>query len=177
MTNITQQSTLADAVLLSRMLLERYLAGFDDTNHTRQAPGLPNHAAWNLGHLALTMHRVAAMFDGAPMPEADLRAGDAHDRTPTHFWTESIAFGSAPTADAARYPAWIRCREIFAGACERLASVTRSASDEKLASLVPWGGTQVTLGALVARMTFHNGMHAGQIADLRRALGLKSIFA
>lgn len=27
------------------------------------------------------------------------------------------------------------------------------------------------------RMMGHNGMHTGQIADLRRALGFKSIFA
>ena len=50
---------IADAIGSTSVLLDRYLNGFDDTNHTRQAPNLPNHVAWVLGHLALTMHRAA----------------------------------------------------------------------------------------------------------------------
>ena len=45
---------LAEAIGSTRELLVRYLQGFDDANATAQAPGLPNHAAWTLGHLALT---------------------------------------------------------------------------------------------------------------------------
>jgi uncharacterized protein YbjT (DUF2867 family) len=59
---------LADAVETSRVLLARYFPGFTDANRTSQAPGLPNHFAWCLGHLALTMHRVAGMIDGGPLP-------------------------------------------------------------------------------------------------------------
>ena len=52
------QDLLADSVLASSALLSRYLVGFNDQNRTTQAPGLPNHAAWCLGHLSLTMHRA-----------------------------------------------------------------------------------------------------------------------
>jgi hypothetical protein len=30
---------------------------------------------------------------------------------------------------------------------------------------------------LASRMVFHNGTHCGQVADLRRALGIGSIFS
>jgi hypothetical protein len=36
---------------------------------------------------------------------------------------------------------------------------------------------QMPVWALVSRMTFHNGFHTGQLADLRRALGFRSIFS
>ena len=85
--------------------------------------------------------------------------------------------GSAPTADAGAYPTLARSIEIYNAGCDRLASAVRGASDAKLSELTPWGNTQITLGLLAARMIFHNGMHTGQIADLRRAMGFKSVFS
>jgi hypothetical protein len=169
------QEMLAESVLSSKALVGRYLAGFDDASHTRQAPMLPNHVAWNLGHLALTMHRVAGMIDGGSIPAADFApAGEARgDR----FVTESVAFGSKPGDDRAGYPALARCVQVFESACERLATAARNASDVKLQEQVPWGQGQTPLWLLVVRMCFHNGMHTGQIADLRRAFGFRSIFS
>jgi hypothetical protein len=171
----TAQDALAEAVLNSRALLARYLVGFDDTTHTRQAPGLPNHVAWSLGHLALTMHRVAEMIDGKPLPAGDI--GEAGAGSPERFDREMVAFGSKPVPDPSGYPALARCVEIYNGACERMGAAVRSASDAKLAETVKWGAGTATLGSLAGRMVFHNGMHTGQIADLRRALGFTSIFA
>jgi hypothetical protein len=167
------QAALADAVLASKPLASRYFAGFTDENHTTQAPGLPNHLAWTLGHLALTMHRVAEMFDGGPFPARDLAVAP----TPGAFLNEDVAFGSAPTSDPKRYPSLARCVQIFDAACDRLAAAVRAASDAKLDETRPWGKGQSTLREIAARMVFHNGMHTGQIADLRRALHFKSIFA
>ncbi len=169
------QELLAESVLSNKMLVGRYLAGFDDASVTRQAPGLPNHAAWNLRHLALTMHRVADMLEGGGVPESDFApAGQARgDR----FATESVAFGSQPGDDRSGYPGLARSRAIFDNACDRLGAAARAASDQKLASEVPWGPGTSPLWALVMRMCFHNGMHTGQLADLRRAFGFKSIFS
>lgn len=175
-TTFTAQDALADAVLNTKMLLARYLAGFDDTSHTSQAPGLPNHVAWSLGHLALTMHRIAEMIDGAPIPAEDIGDGGVTGLR-GRFDRESVAFGSVPAADAARYPSMARCVEIYNAACDRVAAAVRGASEARLAESVKWGAGTATLGSLAGRMVFHNGMHTGQIADLRRALGFKSIFA
>lgn len=178
---MTPQQLLAEGVLSTKALAGRYLAGFDDRSHTRQAPGLPNHLAWNLGHLALTMHRAAERISGASgLPESDFIAGGA----PTgggdarRFAVESVSFGSTPTADPAQYPACARCFQIFENACDRLAAVVRALPDHELEVPAPWGqGQQMPKHQMAARMIFHNGCHVGQIADLRRAFGFKSIFA
>jgi hypothetical protein len=172
---MSPQTTLAEAVTLSRTLLGRYLAGFTDENHTRQAPGLPNHVAWTLGHLALTMERVAERFDGKPVSPSDFIPGQRGDAA--HFGAESVAFGSAPVSDPAAYPSLGRCTAVLDAATERLSAAIRQASDAKLAEPTKWGNTDITHAALAMRMVFHNGTHTGQIADLRRVLGFKSIFS
>lgn len=172
------QDVLAEAVLMTKPLVARYLAGFDDSNCTRQAATLPNHAAWSLGHLALTMHRVGGMIDAHQPPAADFSntAGEA-GRAAGKFYTESVAFGSRPGEEADAYPTLVRSREIFDAACDRLAAAARSASDAKLQESVPWGQSTTPLWTLCLRMNFHNGMHTGQLADLRRAFGFKSVFS
>jgi len=177
---MTPQAALADSVLATVPLVARYLKGFDDSNRTRQAPNLPNHAAWCLGHLALTMHRVAEMIDGKPLPADTFApgAGEARARSgpaPAYF-TETLAFGSRPVDDPTLYPALAFCSAAFQSACERLAGAVRAASDTQLDRNVPWGptGATTTVRALIPRMVYHNGCHAGQIIDLRRALGMGS---
>lgn len=172
----TRAETLADSVLLSRDLLKRYLAGFDDSNHTKQTADLPNHVAWTLGHLAHTMHRVTQKIDGGVIPESDFFTGTGRGDS-RRFDTEGVSFGSKPVGDAAAYPSLARCIEVFDRAIDRLAAATRSADDAKLDMLMPWGSIEVPVWAGIARMVFHNGTHTGQLADLRRALRMKSIFA
>jgi hypothetical protein len=178
-----RQALLADAVESCIFLAGRYLAGFDDSTHTRQAPGLPNHVAWSLGHLALTMHRTAARLTN---PDATALTSALHDTEfiagasagdARRYGTESISFGSTPVDDPARYPSLARCTEIFNAACIRLATAVREAPDSALDAPTKWGGGEIPVHALVGRMVFHNGAHTGQIADLRRALGFKSIFS
>ena len=171
---------LAAAVLETKMLLGRYLAGFNDVTHVRQVPDLPNHVAWALGHCALTMHTVAAKFDGKPTPRDDFVTGDGTQgsRDRGVFDTEAVAFGSRPEERHDRYPRLDRCVQIYNSAADRLAAAIRQADEATLDKPVPWGatGASIPLWALAVRMVFHNGFHTGQIADLRRALGFKSIF-
>lgn len=183
---MNRRDVIAESILSTQQLLGRYLAGFDDTNHTRQAPKLPNHVAWNLGHLALTMHRVAERFDGRPVPDGDFIIGDltkppADPHGPRgdkgRFHTETVAFGSVPSEDPARYPTMARCTEIFHDACDRLAAAVRAADEASLDRTVKWGAGEAPLWTVAMRMVYHNGTHSGEIADLRRALGFKSIFA
>jgi hypothetical protein len=176
--SIRPQDILADAVIASSALLCRYLAGFDDDNRTRQAPGLPNHAAWCLGHLALTMHRASERFGGeAVLPALDFIAGSPRGDS-SRFGTESVGFGSTPIDDPSCYPVWARCVAILEGATQRLAAAIRSASDEAMMKPAQFfGGASLPAWHAAPRIIFHNGTHCGQIADLRRALGMGSIFA
>jgi hypothetical protein len=171
----TRQELLAEMVMQSRDLLKRYLRGFDDSNCVKQAPGLPNHVAWTLGHLAINLHRTAERFDNLPIPAGDFVTRDGRGGDREHFDTESVSFGSKPLNDPALYPTFPRCIAIFDAAIDRMANALRGASDAQLDSLTQWGKMEVPLYTMAGRMVFHNGTHTGQIADLRRALGMGSV--
>lgn len=176
----TRGALLAEQVLACRPLLARYLAGFTDVTAVRQTPDLPNHVAWNLGHCALTMHRVAAMVDGlTALPAGDFVTGDgtAGSRDRGVFDTEAVCFGSRPEDRYDRFPTLARATEVYNAACERLAAALRPLPDAELDRVVRFGSGEMPLWLLVTRMVFHNGFHTGQISDLRRALGFRSIFA
>ncbi|MFN8744186.1 MAG: DinB family protein [Phycisphaerales bacterium] len=176
------QELLAQQILANKVLLGRYLEGFNDVTAVRQTPDLPNHVCWCLGHCALTMHRVCALLTGdatPALPATDFIPADGHSgsREKGYFDTEAIAFGSRPQERHDKFPTLARSRAIFDAACDRLAEVARSLPDADIDRPLRWGGGEVPAWALITRMTFHNGFHTGQIADLRRALSFKSIFA
>lgn len=174
-----RREVLAEGILACKMLTSRYLAGFNETNHVAQAPGTPNHVAWCLGHCALTMHRVAEKLDGRPIPTQDFLTISNAGQTPRlagKFDPETVAFGSQPIDDPAAYPMFARCVDIYETACDRLAVAVRHCDEPRLEHRVKWGSSEPHLWELVQRMIFHNGHHTGQIADLRRALKMSSIF-
>lgn len=162
---------LAGGVEACKQLLGRYLAGFDNSNATVQPPGLPNHVLWSLEHLSLTMHRGVEKLTGET-PEGT-EFGTSEGRVDPAL----VGFASVPVTGAGVYPSLKTCIENYERACDRLAGAVRSVPDGRLDERTPWGNTEITLGSMVQRLIFHNGMHTGQIADLRRALGMKSIFA
>jgi len=171
------QDYLAETVLGSRDNVFRYLVGFEESDRVRTAPGLPNHVAWCLGHCALVMHRIAEKFDGRSVPEADFVIGASRGDA-MRFGTESVCFGSAPLLEGDAFPTLLRCREIISGGAGHLADAIRSLSDERLNADVQFFPSYTAPAwRIVARMAFHNGFHTGQISDLRRAFGMKSIFA
>ena len=56
------QDSLAEAIRSNKTLIGRYLKGFSDANHTKQAAGLPNHVAWTLGHIASRNGSMGRVF-------------------------------------------------------------------------------------------------------------------
>lgn len=173
----TRTETLAWMIDTSKPLALRYFSGFDDSNRAAQAPNLPNHFAWTLGHCAMTMQRVAERLDGEGLPEADFEVGVefAAGSPPTRFGTESVAFGSTPVGEADRYPVAARCVEVFEAASDRLSEAVRWASEQRLNAEEPWGATTLSMAMLIVRVNSHNSMHTGQLVDLRRALGLDRV--
>lgn len=164
---------LAQGIVSSRDLLERFIVGFDDSNRTRQAPNLPNHFAWTLGHLAITQNRMAERIDKKPIPADQFIEGSRGDAT--CFAIESVAFGSEPVDDPAAYPTCDRCIAIWRASIDRIASAYEHADDATLDTMTPWGKNSIPIWAMAQRMAFHNGTHAGQLIDLRRALGFPRV--
>lgn len=173
----TRGEMLASMIESSKPLTTRYFAGFTDANRAAQLPNIPNHFAWTLGHCALTMHRLAERLDRRALPEGDFEAGvvRAAGSPPARFGTEGVAFGSTPTPEADAYPVVARCTEVFGAAFDRFSAAVRGASDERLDATEQWGKQQLTMADLVVRVTIHNGMHSGQLVDLRRGLGLARV--
>lgn len=173
---MTVQDVLASIVRASPPLLLRFVDGFDDSTRAVQAPGLVNHPAWILGHCALTMHRCAEKIDGDGLPEDDFFTGDGRAGDASRFDTESVCFGSIPVGEAALYPTLDRAAAIFEGSAERLARTLQHATPAQLEATHTWGTHEASVADLVSRMVNHNGTHAGQLIDLRRALGMPGIF-
>jgi hypothetical protein len=172
---------LAEQVRQCKVLLGRYLAGFTDVTCVRGTPDLPNHAAWCLGHCAVTMHRFAEKLDGRGLPTSDFVVvaesdGTHGSREKGVFDAEGVAFGSVPSDRHDRFPTLARATEIYNAACDRLAGTLEGLSDARLEETVVWGNQPHKVWAVATRLIFHNGFHTGQIADLRRALGMRSIF-
>ena len=83
--------------------------------------------------------------------------------------------GSTPTTDGQRYPSLARSRAIFDDAIETLARTIEIQSPERLSESVAWNDTPIRIDTLIIRVCFHNGMHAGQLTDLRRGLGFTAV--
>jgi len=169
---------LAHTVRSSAPMLKRFLAGFDNSNRTRQAPGLPNHAAWVLGHCALTMGRLAERAGGPSIPSDFFitgKGGDGRRGTSSRFDADAVAFGSKPTDEPDLWPTLDTCIECFEEAVETLADTIAGAADEDLADPIAWGDSEFPLRDLAIRISLHNALHAGQLADLRRALGMPPV--
>ena len=172
---MSDQATLAQSIRYSIELTTRYLEGFDESSRTAQAPTLPNHPVWILGHCGYTMARVAKVFDAA-LIDADAYIEGARSN-PDAFTIESISFWSAPSDDPSQYPTLARARDIFEQSGQRLAHAIESATAAQLNSEIPWGKANAPIGMrdLIVRLVFHNGTHAGQLTDLRRALKLERV--
>lgn len=169
---------LAHTLRSSAPMLKQYLVGFDDANRTTQAPGLPNHAAWILGHCAYTMGRLAERAGGPSIPSdffVGASGGDGRRGSEGRFDADAVAFGSKPTDEPDLWPTLDVCIECFDEAIETLADTIAGATDEDLADSIAWGSAEFPLKDLVIRVSLHNAMHAGQLTDLRRALGMKLI--
>ena len=123
----------------------------------------------------MTMNRTAERFDNNRLPETDFVIGDGTNGDPSRFDTESVCFDSTPTSEPSNYPTLQRATEIYEAACDRFAEAVRNTTDAKLDEIMSFHGSEIPLQALIMRVCFHNGAHAGQIIDLRRALNMQRV--
>ncbi len=120
-----------------------------------------NHAAWIIGHLTVTDANYLADIarQEANCPEA---------------WRNLFGIGSRPTDNPADYPTMPDLRQHFDRRREELLAWFKSLDASKLASPLPeeLGTVAKTYGATMSTLAVHEGLHAGQLAMIRRCLGL-----
>ncbi len=172
-----QQDILAEMVQSCYNSFERFLEGFDEGNRTAQAPDLPNHAAWILGHVSLVVEQVACTLDGGEMNASHFIVGPDSGDPPERYDTESVSFGSQPVDDPSAYPALSQGKLTFETAMKRLERAIAELDDSRLGESYTLGPWDLTINQLIARVTCHNMIHAGQLTDLRRAMGFDLLLA
>ena len=84
---------------------------------------------------------------------------------------------SHPSTDAATYPSVEVLRDYFATSRAAWRDWVASLSDEQLAGPPPaeFQKFAPTLGNVLMRLLWHEGMHYGQLTVIRKSLGLKPV--
>lgn len=128
-------------------------------------PGM-NHAAWVLGHLAMTADFVSGIL------------GDATIRHP-ESWEALFGSGATPVSDRSRYPSKAELVHAVESAYQRVASLLPKVSEARLAEPFPMEEMREMVPSVgdgvVFLVTAHDAVHLGQLSAWRRAMGLPSV--
>jgi hypothetical protein len=160
---------MKDAILNSLALhmrtLRELVGDVDDAQMTRQPPGVPNHPAWTLGHIAFSFQGIGEELGLDPWLPED--------------WVARFKTGSVPAAERQAYPTRQELLDTLADAEQRLrerlsgmddAALRRPLPDEQAREILP------TLGDAVLQVIVgHTAAHLGQLAVWRRAMGLPEV--
>lgn len=124
-----------------------------------------NHVLWNVGHLGVSNRWVRGQIDSSAPP------GDAD-------WRKRFAAGSTPVSDGAAYPPTADICAYYEREWDALLALLDQMSDAELAAPVSKDAAMLAKNklGLFYFAAWHEGMHAGEIAAIRKALGLKAKF-
>jgi hypothetical protein len=149
----------------TRQFVLSILDGVDDHLWFRMPAEGVTHIAWQVGHLTVAHYRLGIIR---------LREARPNDASwfPADFM-KVFAQGSTPVADPAAYPPVEEIRKAFTAVHEQLLRELPSYTDEQLESLslIPHPLYTKKIDSLWW-CSRHEAMHAGQIALLKRLLGL-----
>ena len=141
-------------------------ADLSDEEMILQPAGVPNHAAWTVGHVTYSCQAMAGELGVGPWLPGD--------------WESVFGYGSSPRDAAKSVHA---SKEIlmtrFADACERLRGALLSVEESRLREPLPDPAARATFestaDALLQIVAAHTAYHAGQLAAWRRAIGRESV--
>ena len=140
------------------------VAALPDPHALAQLHGADNHLAWTLGHQALSRAWFASSISGVmpPIPES---------------YKNLFGTNSRPSPDPAMYPPLDQLRAAYRTSLDALIAAAESLKDSDLAKPAHGdsGGWLTTRLDAVLKAAWHEGWHGGQIATLRRGLGLPPV--
>lgn len=141
-----------------------YLEGISEDRYTYQPWPGANHVLWNLGHIAASDTFGIAALKGST-------------DTPTGPYDGIFGMGSTPVDDTSKYPPIKKVRHDLDDQRRELLSLLEGMSEADL--LKPTEGDMAQFAPDIAGVLFtlawHEGVHAGQIVAIRKALGLKPV--
>jgi hypothetical protein len=154
-----------ETVTFAHALIDKMLASFPADKMFFQPSPTSNHAVWTMGHLAMTYMWLVTMFDPSKAPALP----DSYNGL--------FGMGSTPSSEPSNYPPHAQVRQHY-DAC--FAAFLRCVEDLKESDLYApcaseSGGFCSCKIDAAMKGAWHDGWHAGQLSDLRRALKLPSI--
>lgn len=123
-----------------------------------------NHALWTMGHLAT----VDQFF---------LKTFTEHNPGLFEKYTTIFFAKSTPSPNAADYPSLEEVRDYFQTSRKAFRTWIESLDDAQLNAPLPPEKQRfaASLGNLLSRLVWHEGMHYGQLTVIRKSLGLAPI--
>jgi hypothetical protein len=135
--------------------------GFGDDKATAQSLPTDNHLMWTLGHLAVSNFWLASLINGENI-------------APPAGYEDKFGMGSKPVDDATLYPPLDEVRREYTKSVNLMIASAESLDAGMLTEPPPvaTGGFVSDRLNVLEKAAWHAGWHAGQLATLRRALGL-----
>ncbi|MCB9846251.1 MAG: DinB family protein [Phycisphaeraceae bacterium] len=156
------KKALLDTYAFQRGYISLLVDDIPEDRMTHQPAGVPNHPAWQIGHIAVAT-------DGF-MP--GLGRESALDET----WGELFGMRSTPVADASKYPDKQELLRVMDERRGALAAAVKEASNEVLARPNPVPvlaqGLPTMWHMVHFGMLMHEATHLGQLAVWRKAAGM-----
>ena len=144
---------------------QKLTENWPDDKALHQNTPTDNHLLWTMGHLASTYDWFRTLIAGGEMivPEA--------------YYKTLFGYGSKPHKHAAEYPPVAEVRAYFEKCYAALvaASEKLSDADAHLPCVADSHGLAADRLEAIDRAAWHDGWHSGQLAGLRKSLGLPSV--
>lgn len=123
-----------------------------------------NHPLWVLGHVASTDAWIASMVGAAGI-------------TAPESFAKLFGQGSKPSSNASDYPPVAELLALFNQNREKLLAWLDSATEEQLSVSLKdkTGGFANDVTDAFFKICWHEGWHFGQVATLRKSLGLPPV--
>jgi hypothetical protein len=155
----------ANSVLkFARKISMDFIKDYPENKFTWQATPVDNHPLWVLGHLALTDTWIAGVVGakGVTAPEG---------------WDKLFGQGSKPVSDPKKYPSVAEVKKLFDANRAAVLNWFEAASDKDLATNLTekTGGFCSDPVDAMFKIAWHEGWHMGQVATLRKGLGLPAV--
>jgi uncharacterized damage-inducible protein DinB len=156
----------AHMIRLARASTKKMLEGIPQDKLCAQPGSCINHALWIMGHLASSDDYFLKEFGGG----AKLALSES--------WHTLFGMGAKPVADPSKYPSVAEVRKAFDERHAAWVKWVESLTAAQLRQATPegWRAYAPTLGDLPLFAAWHEGYHAGQLAPIRRGLGLGPAF-
>ncbi len=146
--------------------LEAYLGGFEGDRWVAQPCPGANHALWQVGHLAMAYHSFASKFgpllgEIEPLDES---------------WGELFGMGSEPIPGVSVYPDPSRVLEVMWRERQSLVDRIESVPADAIHREWETEGFIKTPAQMMSFAAIHDATHAGQLAMIRKHLGMARVF-